>query len=163
MELIRSWLIGVTAAALIAALADSLTPEGAAKKIGKLAGGLLILIAVLKPLVGLDYGALAGALANYHIQTEGYSRALEDENERLIKIIIAEQTAAYIQDKAAELGAVCTAEVTCTAGEDGSFYPASVVIYGELTVEQEKLLGRIIEGDLAIPKESQEYERTKEP
>ena len=163
MELIRNWLIGITAAALVVALADSLAPEGAVKKIGKLAGGLLMLVAILKPLAGLDFGTLAGALANYQFQAEGYSSALETENNRLMKTIIEERTAAYIQDKAAGLGFVCTAEVTCKAGEDGNFYPASVVIDGELTQEQKEALGRTIEGDLAIPRESQQYERTKEP
>ena len=160
MELIRNWLIGVTAAALIAALADSLSPEGAVKRIGKLAGGLLMLAAILKPLAGADFGVLPGVLTDYQIQAEDYSSALENENKRLMKIIIEEQIAAYIQDKAAELGAVCTAEVTCAAGEDGAFSPVSAVIYGMLTLEQETALRQIIADELAIPKETQRYERT---
>ena len=161
MELIRNWLIGVTAAALIAALADSLSPEGAVKRIGKLAGGLLMLVAILKPLAGAEFSALSGVLADYQIQTELSGSALESENERLMKIIIEEQTAAYIQDKAAELGAVCTAEVNCAAGENGTLIPVSAVIYGMLTLEQETTLRQMIADELAIPKESQQYERTK--
>ena len=162
MDLIRTWLIGVTAAAIIAVLADSLAPEGAVKKIGKLAGGLLMVVAILQPLVGLNYENMAAALAVYHLEADGYSAALETENERLIKIIIEEQTGAYIQDKAAELDAACTAEVTCRLNDAGSLYPASVVIYGELTQSQEDTLRKTIEGDLAIPSENQQYERTKE-
>lgn len=163
MDLIRTWLLGVAGAALVAALADSLAPEGAVKKAGKLACGLLLAIAMLQPLLGLDYAALAGAFADYRLEGEGYSAALETENHRLMKIIIAEQTSAYIQDKAAELGVACTAEVTCLEDGNGDPYPASAVVYGELTPAQSEQLTRIIEGDLAIPVQAQRYERTKEP
>ena len=162
MELIRNWLIGVTAAALVVALADSLAPDGAVKKIGKLTGGLLLVVAILQPLVGLDYASLSGILTEYRLEAEGYSTALETENVRLLKTIIEEQTAAYIQDKAAELGADCTVEVTCQEDGDGNLYPASVIVYGELTREQTDALSRTIEGDLAIPEQNQQYERTKE-
>lgn len=162
MELVRSWLIGVTAAAMAVALADSLAPDGAVKKIGKLAGGLLLVVAILRPVVGLDYAAMSGILTDYRVEAEGYSSALETENMLLMKTIIEERTGAYIQDKAAELGMVCTAEVTCQADEDGSPYPASVIVYGELTQGQVDTLSRTIEGDLAIPEQNQQYERTKE-
>ncbi len=162
MELVRSWLIGVTAAAMAAALADSLAPDGAVKKIGKLTGGLLLAVAILQPLAQLDYASMSGILASYRMEAEGYSAALETENIRLMKTIIEEQTGAYIQDKAAELGADCTAEVTCQADDDGTLYPASVIVYGALTPTQESALRRTIEGDLAIPEQNQQYERTKE-
>lgn len=162
IEVIRNWLIGVTAAAIVVALAEGVAPDGAVKKIGKLAGGLLLIVAVIQPLVGLDYEAMAGILTDYRVETEGYSAALEIENERLMKNIIEEQTGAYIQDKAAELGAECTADVTCQADDDGNFYPASVVVYGELDQKLQNTLSRTIEGDLAIPVEHQRYERTKQ-
>lgn len=162
MELVRNWLIGVTAAAMVVALADSLAPDGAVKKIGKLTGGLLLAIAILQPVVGLNYAALSGILTDYRMEAAGYSTALETENLRLVKTIIEEQTAAYIQDKAAELGVGCTVEVTCRADGDGNPYPASVIVYGDLTREQADTLSRMIEGDLAIPAKDQQYERTKE-
>lgn len=162
MELLRTWLIGVTAAALVAAMADGLAPEGAVKKIGKLAGGLLMLAAILQPLVKLDYSTLAAELAQLRLETGGYSTALETENERLMKSIIEEQTGAYIQDKAVGIGAVYTAQVTCQTNQEGALYPASVTIYGELSREQTDTLSALIEGDLAIPAENQHYERTKE-
>lgn len=163
MELVRNWLIGVTAAAMVAALADSLAPDGAVKKIGKLTGGLLLMVAILQPLIGLDYASLSGVLTEYRLEAEGYSTALETENARLLKSIIEERTAAYIQDKAAALGADCTAQVTCQEDGDGNLYPASVIVYGTLTPSQEAALNRTIEGDLAIPAQNQQYERTKEP
>lgn len=162
MALIRTWLIGVTAAAILAAAADSLAPAGAVKKVCRLAGGLLMAAAMLRPLAGFSYETMAAALADLQWEAGGYSAGLAEENERLKKIIIEEQTAAYIQDKAAELDALCTAQVTCAVTEDGSLYPASVVVTGDLTQAQKDALAKVIEGDLAIPIQRQEYEGAKE-
>ena len=52
MGLLRDWLLGVTAAALLAALAQSLMPPGPVKKAGGLVCGLVLLWAVLSPLAG---------------------------------------------------------------------------------------------------------------
>ena len=39
LELIRQWLVGITCAAMVVALAEGLTPPGTIRKIGKLTGG----------------------------------------------------------------------------------------------------------------------------
>ena len=161
IDLIRSWLIGVTATALVAAVADCLTPEGTVKKIGKLACGLLLLVAILKPIITLDYSAMAGILADYRLAASGYDAALESENQRLLKSIIEEETSAYIQDKAAQAGASCSAEVTCMCDDAGNLYPGSVCVIGDLTEAQTEALRRLIESDLAIPAQNQQYERTQ--
>lgn len=162
MELIRSWLLGITAAAMIAAAADALAPDGAAKKACRLASGLLILLAVVKPVLTLDPADLSKELARYRAASQGYSAALETENLRLMKSIIEERTGAYIQDKAAELGIDCKAEVICSVGEDETPYPAQVTICGELTQSQIKALSRVIAEELSIPEQEQSYERTSE-
>lgn len=163
MELVRTWLLGITAAALIAALADSLSPEGTVRKIGKLASGLLLMVAILNPLIEFDHAVLASAMMDYQLESETYSKALQIENHRLMKAIIEEQAGAYIQDKAAELGIVCTVEITCRKDDSENLYPAYAVIYGSLTREQKESLGRIIEGDLAISAQNQRFERETEP
>ncbi len=160
---VRAWLIGIAAAALIAALADSLVPDGAAKKITKLAGGLVMLIAIIQPIMKFDFETMSGFLTGYRMQSEVSSSVLELENQRLIKIIIEEETAAYIQDKANEAGASCRVEVLCGANESGHIYPVFVTVYGNLTDKQQKDICRMIEGDLAVPAANQRFERTNEP
>ena len=162
IAVVRAWLIGITAAALIVALADCLAPDGAIKKISKLAGGLIMLIAIIQPIAKLDYETLSGVLTDYHIQNEVGGSDLEVENQRLMKIIIEENTAAYIQDKAHEMGASCRAEVQCGTNESGHIYPVSVAVYGNLTDKQQNDIGRMIEGDLAVPVSNQRFERTYE-
>ena len=162
IDFLRNWLIGIVGAAIILAVADSVIPKGSVKQIGKLAGGLVMVIAILRPVLNFDYEILAGALANYQYDVQQYSIALEIENERLKKIIIEDRTGAYILDKANELGLDCSVKVQCLMNVNEQLYPASVTVYGELTQEQKEKLMRIIEAEVAIPAEMQKYERTKE-
>ena len=131
MELLRQWLVGVTCAAMIIALADSLTPSGTVRKVGKLVGGLVLLLAVLQPVLTFDYSAMAIAATDYQAAFGAYDLELEETNLDLMKTIIAERTGAYILDKAEALGVPCErVTVTCTVGEDGVPYPSAVSITG---------------------------------
>ena len=163
MDFLRSWLVGITAAAIVLALADCMIPEGSVKRIGKFAGGLFLMLAILRPVLNVDYEVLAGLLANYRYEVQEYSASLEIENERLKKIIIEDRTGAYIQDKAAELGIVCTAEVVCHVDENDMPFPASVVIRGHIDEDEIRTMTRLIEGEIAISPEDQYYERISEP
>ena len=157
LNLIRQWLVGITCAAMVTALAESLCPAGSVRRLVRLTGGLVLLLAVLQPLVKLDTEALARALSEYRLDVSGYSDQLEEENERLMKDIIEEQSAAYIQDKAAGLGIDC--RVAVEAAGDGDWpVPQMVVVTGNLTEEQRETLRRTIEADFAIPAERQRYE-----
>lgn len=156
IELIRSWLVGITCAAMIVALAESLSPAGAVRKVGRLTGGLVLLLAILRPVAALDLGDLSGILAQYRVEAAGYSTLLDDENERLMKAIIEEETGAYILDKAAVLGIEdCTVTVAVADGERP--VPEAVTVMGSLTENQQRALSRQIEADLAIPEERQTY------
>ena len=157
MELLRQWLTGVTCAAIIVALADSLIAGGTVRRIGRLAGGLLLLAAVVKPVLEVDLTVLSAA--SLRLEAEAVPAA-EEAGLDLMKSIIGEETGAYILDKAAELGISCQeVRVTCAVEENGVPYPASVVLVGDLTEEEQARLSRRIEADLAIPAERQSYEK----
>ena len=157
MELLRQWLTGVICAAIIVALADSLMAGGTVRRIGRLAGGLLLLAAVVKPVLEVDLNVLSAA--SLRLEAEAVPAA-EEAGLDLMKSIIGEETGAYILDKAAELGISCQeVRVTCAVEENGVPYPASVVLVGDLTEEEQARLSRRIEADLAIPAERQSYEK----
>lgn len=157
MELLRQWLTGVTCAAIIVALADSLMAGGTVRRIGRLAGGLLLLAAVVKPVLEVDLTVLSAA--SLRLEAEAVPAA-EEAGLDLMKSIIGEETGAYILDKAAELGISCQeVRVICAVEENGVPYPASVVLVGDLTEEEQARLSRRIEADLAIPAERQSYEK----
>lgn len=163
IELIRTWLIGITCAAIVVALCESLAPSGAVRKVGRFAGGLVLLIAVLQPFLTLDMRDLSGFLNEYRIEAGDYSTELETENEKLMKNIIEEQTGAYILDKAAALGIdSCEVSVEAAAAGDGEYpIPEAVTVTGNLSENQRSALSRQIEADLAIPAQRQIWEDVK--
>ena len=157
LELIARWVLGVTAAALAVAVADALCPEGSVRAVLRLTGGLVLLTAVLTPLLRLDTEALGRALTEYRLELDGAAARLEEENETLMRDIIEEQAAAYIQDKAAGQGIDCRVSVEA-AGEGDWPVPTSVTVEGTLTEGQRTALTQMIQADFAIPAERQTYE-----
>ena len=143
MELIRTWILSVTVSAIVIAVAEALMPPGAVKKVGKLTGGLILVLGILQPLVTMDYEDLydmvtalpAGAIAQYEA----------------MKGIIEEELEAYIVDKGEALGADCTAQVTCTPGEGEVPVPTQATVTGDLTPAQQEAMSRYLEQELGIP------------
>lgn len=159
MGLVRKWLLGVTAAALVLALAETLAPEGSAKKVCKLAGGLALLLAAVGPVAGvLDGSALTQAVEGWRNRTQSYELELEEQKDQFYLAIIEEETAAYVMDKAREFGFECAAEVTYSYDEDGVPCPWEVTAQGEWTQERRARLGRLLEEELGIPAQRQHYE-----
>lgn len=160
MEGIRQWLLGMVCAAMAAALAQSLAPEGGPKRICKLAGALVLLLATVNPLLRLDEGALSRLTQDYQSALGESAGALEEENDLLYETIIEERTAAYILDKAEELGISCQAEVEYRYDQEGVPYPYRARVTGTWTQEQRQALGQVLEGELGIPPERQIFERS---
>ncbi len=158
MDWMRQWLLGVTCTALVLALAESLSPAGNVKKVCRLAGGLALVLAVVSPILSLDEGAMSRALSEYGFHVQRYEEALSEQNDLLYKTIIEENTAAYIVDKAGELGISCQTEVTFAYDEDGMPYPWEVTARGTWTQEQRQALAHMLEEDLGVPPQRQTYE-----
>ena len=157
LELIRQWLVGVTCAAMVVALAEGLMPPGGVRKIGRLTGGLVLLAAVLKPVLAVDTAALTRSVEEYTRELGSYSTQLEEENDVLMKKIIEEQAAAYIVDKAEALGISCTVQVEAGGGGEWPV-PWRVTVTGELDREEQAALTACITADFSIPEERQIYE-----
>ena len=152
MSFLRQWLLGITAAALAVALAQALTPEGTVKKLLRLTGGLVLLLAVVRPLKGLAPEAMPrpGDLAP---STE----TAETAGEEVMKTLIAQKVGAYIVDKGSALGCPCTAQVTVAEDGSGWAVPWSVEVRGQWTAQEKKELSRLIARELNIPEERQTF------
>lgn len=162
MEGLRTWLLSVTAAAVLCALADSLMPKGPVKQVGGLVCALTLLWVVLRPVARLEVdGAsdwMEGQLSQIHTQ----AGQLEKETDIRIKTIIEQECGAYIVDKAAQLGIRCQAEVECAPGEGGLFFPERVTIHGPLTAEQRRALSQVLQEELDVPETGQIYTQEEE-
>jgi len=157
MEWIREWLLGITGMAFLLALAEGLMPEGSVKKVGKLTGGLLLFLAMFRPVAALDLDGLARQVEQYSWEQAASFGALREENQKMTADIIAEELAAYIEDKAAALGAECAAEVTCRRDENDLQVPDAVRLTGRFPAGTREALCRLIEEELSIPEARQSY------
>lgn len=162
MELIRTWILSVTVSAMVIAVAQALMPAGAVKKVGQLIGGLILVLGILQPLAGMDYGDL------YDLVTALPAGAIQQEETAFdhyetLETIIAGELEAYIADKGEQLGAACAAQVTCTAGEGGVPVPEAVTVTGTLTPAQKAALSDYLEEALGIPRQAQTFHSEEVP
>ena len=157
-ELARQWLLGVACTALILAVADSLAPDGGVKKVCRLAGGLALLLAAVGPLLRLNSGVLSNMIEESQTAVQGYEETLEEQNNLFYQAVIEESAAAYIVDKAEEMGIFCQAEVTFSYDENGVPCVWEVTARGDWTDETREALERLLEEDLGVPRQRQHYE-----
>ncbi len=148
LELVRSWLLGVTGVAIFTAMAEGLMPEGSVRSVGKLTGGLILLIAALTPILSLDLETLLAESGWEESQTalvENLDASVKNQWEGLI----VEELEAYIVDKAEGQGVSCTATVTCRQ-QDEIYLPNTVVITGVMTEQEQRDLTQMIVEDFSI-------------
>lgn len=162
MELVGNWLTGVTAAAILCALANSLMPDGPVRRVGRLACGLAVLAAVLGPVLRLEPMEPEAWLEEYGQVMAVQRQELEQTRAETVGAVIEQSCAAYIADKAAELGAACTAQVTCASAGGEGWLPDRVMVRGTLTPAQRAALSRTIWTELGLPEAHQSFETEEE-
>lgn len=163
MALAREWLLGITGAAILAALAEGIMPEGGVKRVGRLVCGLILLLAVLRPVVTLELPSVAQGAQAYWNEIEEQAGRLKEGTDERMKTIIEERSAAYVTDKAAQLGFACRVQVACARGEAGMYLPWSAQITGDLSDVEQSALTQWLQEDLGIPLERQEYRMEESP
>lgn len=150
MEALRGWLLGIMAVAMVLSILYSLLPKGSIRSISRMTGGLILLLVMLRPIVGGDWNRLTSRYSDYQVHISSQIETYQEENEKERERLIQEKTAAYILDKAAQMGITCRVQVG-TEIRKGVPYPASVT----LNAVKDKDLSQIIEQELAIPEERQ--------
>lgn len=151
MESLRTWLSSIVAVTLLIAMAESLVPEGTMRRVAGFTGGLVLLLALVRPV-------LARGLPDLTLETEKWTAAIEEEQASLsrqgedaLAALIAERTASYIWDKGAALGLEVKANVETRTGEAGLPVPERVELEGPYSKE----LADYITHELNIPPERQ--------
>ena len=148
---IRTYLQSCCAAAVLTSFCAALLPEGKSRQAVSLIGGLVILLVVVMPLLGLDTDDLQREFQNAFISIEPIAGA-DDELEARIR----EDCETYILDKAASLGMKIQTEVTLDT-EAAIPYPCSVIVAGSFSHEEQNALSEILAMELGIPLEQQEW------
>ena len=151
---VRDWMVGLIAAAMLSAITSGITPKGTVGTIGKLVGGLVFLLCLLRPVAGVDLEQLAENFARARVESGTYEAALEEINADLQKTIIEESSAAYSEEQAKRMGINCKIQILCKKEKDGVPYPKEALVTGTLTNEEQEAVRQILEADLAISPES---------
>ena len=152
MGAVKSWLLGVILTALAAGLARQLAPQGREQAAVRLVGGLLLVLALLRPLAALRWEKPPALEAgSFSARTEAQAQAYQQDRSDALSAIIAERLEAYIWDKGCELGLEAEAEVSCAAGADGVPLPETVTIAGPYSAA----LSAWLTEEVGIPAENQ--------
>jgi len=159
MNVIREWIIGLTAVSIVVSAALAITPSGSVKKTVRLIGGLILFIILIRPLKELDAGDIAFYNMQYRADYEKYEEKLITRNSSMIKTIIEDKLRTYILQKAADLGVECDAEVITRTREDGYPYPVRIIFYipAEPDPALRERLSYIVASELGVDEENQEW------
>ena len=153
MEALRQYVLSVVTAALVCGIATELFPNGRGKQVIKLLGGLFLAYAVLSPVSRGDFSEILDFPYSYEEEAAAAAGVGENLARESMADIIKAETEAYILDKAADLRAEVTVEVT--VNEEN--VPSKVTITGEASPYARRQLQDAIESDLGIPKENQQW------
>ena len=119
MEAVRAWLTSVVLVSVLLSAAQSLIPPGTVRKAAGFTGGLILLLVLLRPVLGADLEHLELDFDHYQAAVEERQEELADTQTEAMASIIAEQTEAYILDKAGELGLEVTVRGRRGGGQRG--------------------------------------------
>ena len=150
----RAWLLGIVLTAFASGLARQLAPQGREQAMVRLAGGLLLTLAVLRPLAGMDWEGPALEAGAFQIRTEEQAAVYRKNQQQALSAIIEDRTEAYILDKARLLGSEPGAvRVTARWSSEGVWYPAEV----EIQAQYDRKLSEKIEEELGISAQNQHW------
>ena len=157
MDGVRSWLMALIAASALCALADGLMPAGPVKGVGKVVCAMVLVCAVLSPVARLDLTAGQRWVEDYFNALEWEREELSGQVDEQMKAVIEREYAAYIEDKAAQMGITCAVSVESRMDGDGLWVPDRIRVSGLLSDVEQSRLGQLIRENLGIPPEKQGY------
>lgn len=158
VEILRGWLLGLVAAALILTVLRALMPKGSIRPVARVTAGLVLLLVLLRPLAGLGGGSLRVRYDELEREITARIEDYQTLHENELESIIADSTAAYISEQAERLGLTCRAEVRCEV-RDGTPQPASAA----MDIPYDAQLAAAIADDLGIPAEKQSWQGGEAP
>lgn len=156
MTFLRSWLMSVTACAVLVSIAEQVTCGDTMRRAVRFTGGLLLMLALLRPLTAWEADIPAFSFTDYRAAVGALEEQLTAQRNEALRAGIAAETEAYIEDKAEELGLDVRAGVK-TGERGGECVPVSVTLYGERSGALSALIAR----ELGIAEERQTWIEAK--
>ncbi len=153
MDAVRMWLLGVTLTSFFLSLAETLVSQDGVRRVLRLSGGVLLILVMVRPLLGLMGETPAFSFSRYAEEAAALEENFARSREETLSALIAGEVAAYISDKAEELGVPCGVTVE-VAVEDGVPLPRTAV----MTIPYHAGLSQWMERELKIGEEDQVWQ-----
>ncbi len=154
MELLRQYLLSVTAGALAVGILKKLLPEkGTASAIGKMVMGLFLALVVIGPLAKLELQEFSDFAGSFEQEASQAVAAGQAQTNLALRDIIKSRTEAYILDKAQQLN--LQLQVIVELSSDDLPVPVAVRLTGPAAPYARQQLQDFIQQQLNIAKEDQ--------
>ena len=147
----KSYILSICAAAIIAAILGTLAGDGSGGKLVRMLSGLFLAVTVLAPLVELELPSPTAWIEDFTREGRDAAQYGKEKALEYSSAIISAEVEAYILDKAAQLGADVTVAVTL----DDSGMPEAVTLTGKVSPLAREELSRWLEEELGIGEEAQ--------
>lgn len=153
----------ITCGSMVVSLLQVLLPKSGAGNVGRLAGGLVLMLLTIQPLLSLDIEQVMDLAESEWTQAEQLDEnELTEIHHEQLEMLIEQETAAYIQDKADSMGLTCSVSVSYEWKTGEAPCPVEVVIESGDPDRSQQMLESFIEFELGIAKEYQVYKGTVE-
>ncbi len=154
MQGIREYLLSITAAAIICAVAKHIVGEkGSGSKIIYVVTGLFMAITLISPIVNIRIGNIERYFEDFYLDANDITDFGSQMANDALADIIKQQTEAYILDEAVRLGVKMDVEVKLS--DSSPPQPYQVVIEGSVSPYQRQSIIRYIVQHIGIPQEQQ--------
>ncbi len=153
----KGWLVSVVCTAILVAFVDTLLAGSGQRHVGRLAGAMVFLLVVLRPVLGLNVVG-KGHMADEWIAGFEMPEIQEDKDTGLLlRRIVTERTENYIHEKLEQMQIMAEVHIVCGEVSKDLWVPEQVCIQGDLTAAEQSELERYIEEELGIDRQRQEY------
>ena len=153
MTILKNWLVGVMIACAFLSVCYAVLPKGKFRTVARCSGGLVLLLVLVQPLEQADWSELLHTYDNWQMKLDLENEKYSEQQKAELTALIAEKTAAYIEEKAASLGVVCHARIDCEE-RDGIPFPTAVT----MDIPYDKRIEALIREELDIQAESQYWQ-----
>ena len=154
MGKIGVYILSVTAAGIICGIAKTLlSNKGGAAEMGKLLVGVFFTIAVVQPLINIEFVGLDRFIDGISADGKVWTDSGINMSQEAVSDIIKDRVEAYILDKANDMHANLSVEVSVEPGTPPQL--SEVVISGDVSPYVRERLNRMITEELGLTEEQQ--------
>lgn len=156
MDSLRSYLLSITAAAVIAAILVQITGvKSTTGKMIKIITGVFVSVTLISPLISIRIQDIEKYIQYFQYSSEYAAQQGTQMASEELAGIIKEQTESYILDEASKMGMEMRVEVKLSDANPPQ--PCFVILQGAVSPYQKKHLSQHIKDYLGISQENQQW------